>query len=293
MKLSSRQHGALEILASGIAFGFLAIFGKLAFAQGLSPGEFLALRFLIAASSLGLWLFFTQRRSLQLPFQTIRRCLILGCLGYAVFSSCFFIALKHLSASLTVLLLYLYPAFVAIGASLYLNERLGRAAKLALPLSLIGLVLLMGANLGAVSGLGLAAGIGSAAFYSIYILLSRKWLEGVDALAAVFYIQLGAAILLCLLHFRGEAAVLGSLAKAPLEILGAALISSVLAMALFLSGLKKLKAAEASILSTAEPVTAIIVAVLFFSETLAPIQWLGALLLLSSLIILAKSQNPA
>ena len=46
--ISRRSIGIIEIVTAGIGFGFIGVFGKQAFEGGLTPGELLSLRFLIA-----------------------------------------------------------------------------------------------------------------------------------------------------------------------------------------------------------------------------------------------------
>jgi drug/metabolite transporter (DMT)-like permease len=45
-----RSSGTLLCLGSGVAFGAMAIFGKLAYAEGASVGTLLAVRFVLAAA---------------------------------------------------------------------------------------------------------------------------------------------------------------------------------------------------------------------------------------------------
>ena len=65
---------------------------------------------------LALYITARNRALFRVPLVDLGKCAVLGVLGYAVFSSCFFEALNGLSASLTVLLLYTYPVIVALGA---------------------------------------------------------------------------------------------------------------------------------------------------------------------------------
>lgn len=289
--MSSRALGILQILASGFCFGFLGLFGKFAYAHGLTPGEFLSFRFLGAAAVIGLWLALAKPGSLRLDRSVIGKSLLLGILGYAVFSSCFFQALTGLSVSLTVLLLYTYPIFVTLGARLFLNERIERTGVWALPLALLGLILLVANDLRVEHASALLFGLGSAIFYSVYILLARLWLKAVDPFAAIFYIQAGAGGVLGLLHLRDlpHSAALATTAALPL--LGAVVISTVLAMGLFLAGLAKLPSSQASILSTAEPITGILVAALILGERLTHPQALGGALVLTALVLISRDKT--
>jgi len=282
-----RRLGLIEILLSGFCFGFLGVFGKWAFAYGFTAGEYLAWRFLFASAGLGIFLTLRDRAALVLPRRTVLRCLGLGVVGYAVFSSCFFTALGGLSASLTVLLLYTYPVLVALGAALFFGERLKPAQVAALPLVMLGMLLLVWGEFRVRDPRYLALGIASAVFYAAYILASSRWLRGVPALVSTFYIMLGAGLTLAVIHLRPERIPVG---PGPWGVIAAtAFISTLLAMAFFLSGLQKITSAEASILSAAEPVTGIALATLLLGESMKPAQWLGGALVLGAMVLVATA----
>lgn len=59
-------------------------------------------------------------------------------------------------------------------------------------------------------------------------------------------------------------------------------------MSFFLSALQKLSSFEVSILSTAEPVTGIVLAMLFLGEKMQPLQVLGASMILGAMFLAAK-----
>lgn len=159
-----RLMGIIEIILSGICFGFLGIFGKKAYAAGISSGEFLSFRFLFSAMILGIFFAAFDRKKIILPKKNIFHCLLLGIFGYAVFSSCFFRALQGLSVSLTVLLLYLYPVFVSLGAVLIFKEKLSKMKLLAIPLQFIGLAIFIGVDWQKNDFTSFLFGIGSAIF---------------------------------------------------------------------------------------------------------------------------------
>lgn len=285
-----REIGIIQILLSGICFGTLGIFGKWAYEKGLTPGEFLSMRFLIGAALLASWLAITDRRSLRLPLKALLHCFLLGALGYAVFSSFFFEALKGLSASLTYLLLYTYPVMVSLGAWIFMGERLHRAQKIALPVVVSGLLLLVWGDFQVYAKSSLLFGFLAAVFYSIYILTSSRVLKNIPAQSSTLYIMLSAGVLLSIFHVRAHTFEI--LPSAWLVAAGTGLIGSLLAMSLFLAGLQKLTNAEASILSTSEPVTGVIFAAIFLGERMRAEQFLGAALILGAMILIHSSVRP-
>lgn len=286
----TRKLGFLQVALSGVFFGCLSLFGKTAFEVGVTPGEFLALRFLGAGILMFLVILLLGGK-IRLGAKNIAICALLGIVGYALFSFLFLRSLVDLSSALSVLLLYQYPWIVAIAASMFLGEKIRPTQWLLFPLLVVGLGLVIGFDYEVRSPLGLLYGFGAAVFYSIYILVARFALRNVPALPAVAWIQLFAGLVLFALHFRSEQRVVEVLTVAAIPIGLTILFPTVLAMSLFIAGLQKLKSWEVSIISTLEPLTTILLGAWFLQETLAPIQVLGCLLLLGAMLGLAVTER--
>src|SRR5215203_582677 len=88
-----RSSGTLLCLASGAAFGAMAIFGKLAYEEGATVGTLLAVRFAFAAALF--WCLLAAGRGATLRALTRRDVAIglaLGACGYALQAGLFFAA---------------------------------------------------------------------------------------------------------------------------------------------------------------------------------------------------------
>lgn len=291
--LSSRQIGFIQIILSGMCFGALGFFGKMAYQRHILPGELLALRYSISAILTGLIIFFTNKNSLRLNRFHLVSSLFLGIFGYALFSSLFFMALTGLSASLTVLLLYTYPVMVAVMSQFILKEHLGRLGVLSLIVVSIGIVALVWGEWSVSDPKFLLYGIGSAFFYALYIMYSRKYLSDIPALPSSFYVQLGAGFILAIIHFHNIDRPMEIISTYPVLIINMAFICSLLAMTLFLAGLRRITSSEASVLSTTEPLFGVLIAGLFLGEQLTMIQILGGILILLGMIMIARSKVQA
>lgn len=287
--MSKRTIGILEILASGLCFGFLGLFGKRAFEKGVSAAEFLAFRYLLAAMMMAVLVVIRSRAvsALWLGRKRVAMSLLLGVLGYAVFSSFYFLALERISASMTVILLYMYPVLVSAGGAIFFKERIPLSRLPAVPMAFAGLICLVWVDLQIGQPSGLIFGLLSAVFYTVYILLSSHWMKGGDAMASTFWIQLGAGATLLVFSFSSVTRTIQIFQIAWLEIVLIAFICSVLAMWLFLSGLLKIQNWEASLLSMAEPITGVAIGVLVLREQLSRLQWTGAILVLAALALVS------
>lgn len=285
--MTQKQLGYFQVILAGIFFGFLGTFGKVAYENNILPGELLGLRFLTSAILFGVLLFFFKREAFQMSFQDAVISLFLGILGYAVFSSCYFYALQGISASLTVLLLYTYPIVVTIGARIFFKEHIGLKGVLALIISTIGMVALVWGKWEVSGALFLVYGLASSFFYAVYILISRKALERVNFLGSSFYVQLGAGLALCLLHFKSFDRPVEIVTNHYGLIIGMAIICSLFPLTLFLAGLQKLSASETSILSTTEAIFGVLIASIYLNERMSNIQFMGGFLVLVGAVLIA------
>jgi drug/metabolite transporter (DMT)-like permease len=293
MTTSSRTIGFIQIILSGICFGFLGVFGKLAYRSGITPGELLALRYSVSAIVTLVSILLTNRGSLlTLTKFEILSSLLLGIFGYALFSSLYFAALTGLSASLTVLLLYTYPLMVTIFSRILLKEKMRLPGQISLLLVSVGMVGLVKAEWSISNPKFIMFGLGSAFFYALYIIFSRKYLSQVNSLCSSFYVQLGAGGILFLLNYHENPKRAGEILQGhfPL-IISMAFICSFMAMTLFLAGLQKIKSSEASILSMAEPISGVLIATIILHEKLEWIQIGGGFLILVGMLLVSLKEK--
>ena len=279
-----KMSGTLFCLASGAAFGAMAVFGKLAYDEGATAGTLLAVRFTLAATLF--WILVPLRELRAVAPRDIRTGLLLGAFGYSLQAGCYFVALERIDASLLALLLYTFPALVAAAAVAIGRERFGGRHVIAVFLATGGLTLaVMGAGDGALDPLGVALGLGAAVVYSAYILISDGVARRVRPRVLATFVCTGAAISL----LTGSALLgqlrLGELTAAGWGWLGClAVISTVAAITLFFAGLERVGPTSAAILSTVEPLVTVMLAFVVFGEQLTSLQLLGGLLVLAAVV---------
>jgi drug/metabolite transporter (DMT)-like permease len=283
--------GALICLASAVAFGAMAIFGKLAYDAGANVGTLLAVRFLLAAAMFWLLVAGTgaARHLRALSRRDVALALALGSVAYSAQAGAYFAALERLDASLLSLLLYTFPAMVTIAAIALGREPANRRTAGALGLASGGLFLVLaGAGSGALDPLGTLLGISAAVIYSTYVLSSASVAERVGPLLLSALVCTGAATTLTLAGAAGGDLRLGDVSAAGFGWLAAlAVVSTVGAVSLFFAGLRRVGPTTASILSTAEPLTTVVLAFLAFGEALGPVQLAGGALVLGAVLVLS------
>jgi drug/metabolite transporter (DMT)-like permease len=288
--------GTLLCLGSGASFGAMAIFGKLAYAEGATVGTLLSVRFVLAA--ILFWILVlarggTAREARALGRRNAAAGLALGAGGYALQAGCYFAGLERIDASLLSLLLYTFPAIVAVAAVTLGRERIDSTRLTALTLASGGLVLVVSAaGPGALDPVGVALGLGAALVYSSYILVSEGIAKRLAPNVLAALVCTGAAVSL-----TGGSALLGDLRPADLTVPGwgwlacLAVVSTVVSISLFFAGLRRVGPTSASILATVEPVVTVLLAFLVFGERLSPVQLSGGALVLVAVLVLQSGRD--
>jgi len=280
-----RLAGVAWVAVSALGFGLLGIFGKYAFAAGASTATVLLLRFLIGGGCMALLM-----QLLHLPWPKGREFWILvgmGAVGYVGQAFCYFSALRHASAGLTALLLYLYPALVTLAAAVLGRQRLTWGKGGAVAASLIGILLTVAGGI-AGSPAGVAFGSGAAVIYTLYILVGEQVTPRTGAIPAATVVMLAAAavygVAVTIEGLQLPTGVHGWLAVG-----GIVFLSTIVAMVGFFAGMQRLGAADAATISTLEPVVTLVFAAILLGESLAPLQMTGAALVIFAVLVLTRS----
>jgi len=276
--------GVALVIGSACCFGTLGVFGKLAYRLGLTTPQLLSYRFALAA--LLLWLAAAAMRQPLPPRRSLVGLAIMGGAGYVGQSGSYFTALHFIPASTNALLLYTFPVVVTLLAALLFGEPLGWLKLGAVGLAFFGTLLVVEAQLHAASPIGIVLGLGSAAFYSGYILYGSRLLPGLPPVSATASIMTSAAVV-----WSAYAGVTGQLAvdwTGPRIglILTFAVLGTTIPVLTFILGLRLVGPSRAAILSTFEPAATVLLAVIILAETANPIQYLGGAFILASVVLL-------
>jgi drug/metabolite transporter (DMT)-like permease len=266
---------------SGVLFSVSNVSASKALTEGLPVSLVTIAR--LAIGCLLLWAVKSLRKGYRVPGHLRLRLVAVGVLS-ATQVYCLYQAVQRLSPPLAVLLLYSYPAIVAVQSAAFLHAHLGRVKVLAVLTSLAGILLIVGVPTGRVTVAGCLFGLGSGLSLATYIVLMSRVTRGVAPLTAVAWLQLGAVT-------AGVAVSLGTVRLSPhpgglgwLVVVG---LASGTAAALFLTGLQRLTPTIASLASTIEPISTAGLAAVVLGVALTWVQLAGGLLIVSAVFIIS------
>jgi drug/metabolite transporter (DMT)-like permease len=271
--------GVACALASGVCFSVSTVCAQKAIGAGLPVAVVAGSRPVIGATFLFAVTAVTGR-------QAIAGRARLRLMGVGLFTAAqiflLYQSVDRIAAPLAVLLLYTYPALVAVLSLLVLRERLGPVKIAALAASLAGVLLIVGLPGRRVTLAGVAFGLGAGLSLAVYIVLAAAATRGIKPLTAVSWIQLGAAIAyLPALAFTPRMGTPGLGWLVPVG-LGAGA-----ATALFLTSVHRLGATTASIAATIEPISTAALSAVLLGVTLTAAQAYGGLLIVAALVLVS------
>ena len=288
---------------SAIAFGSGGLFARPVYATGVDWLTLMAWRFLVAGALA--WALLLARADARRALRAMPRRQVLVTIGLGVFyvsnTATYYAGIATVDLSLAALIVYIYPPVVAVLALRLGRPLEGRRAWTALGIAVAGVVLAVGgipeSAMPPIEGLLLV--IAAPLAYSCWIILAARHSgerrdrtghgsdEGANASVVGAVMLTATAAVYWTVNLALDHPVLpGEIpAEAWPGILGVAVVAGFLAVQGFYAGAQRIGAAQASLISTVEPLWTILAASILLGEHLAPIQWVGGALILVGVLL--------
>jgi drug/metabolite transporter (DMT)-like permease len=309
-----RAVGLLLIVISAAGFGSGTVLSKPIYATGLDWLQLLAWRFTIGTVLAWAWLLVSPTRRAAVRRLGRRPALVAIGLGvwYTGNAGTYYAGLETVPASLAGVLVYLYPAIVAVLSVRFATRLSGRRPWFALGIALVGVVLALGgidlATPPPIAGIALI--LASPLIYAGWIVLAARLAGersdhlapeqagagGVDdaAAASALMISATAAIFVGAALATGRPYLPSGIPGGAWPYLGAiGFAGTFLAIQTFYAGSRRIGAAQAALVSTIEPLIIVTLAGLALHETLTPIQLGGAALIIVGVLIAQTAERPS
>jgi drug/metabolite transporter (DMT)-like permease len=292
--LSVERNVRICAVLGAVTIAFSSILVRLSHA---SPETAAIFRCLYALPFLGLLAYLEDRRYGRRSWRERRVAMLAG-----VFFCADLILWHHsigdVGAGLATVLANVQVVLVPLVAWAVLSERPGRQVLAALPIALLGVLLISGAlehgaygrdpTRGAIFGLG--AGIA----YVGFLLFLRHGGSDLRRPAGPLFDATAVATVLCVIVglIVGDAKLVPQFPGA-WWLITLALSSQVMGWLLITSSLPRLPAAMTSVLLTVQPVGSVVLAALIFAESPSPLQLVGVLLILGALLTATRPARRA
>lgn len=291
--MTDRRTGIAWILVSALAYSLFTVMSKRLLDE-IEPIDVLFWRFAIATPVV--WAIVAVRartghgpNPLRIEWHPrFAMGLLFGVLAWFAF-----IGVDKLPGDLYVVIIYTYPAMVAVGAR-FLGKPASRQLWTAVAITTLGIALTVPeifeeAQDAAVFGFGLT--VLNAALYACYILYSERIVNDTkghhlagDSFVAAAWGMIGSVLVAVVLVLASGGVAAPQSGIAVLCMFGLAIISTVVSQTAFFLGVSKLGPAPAALVAASEPVMALTWLVLFLDESMRALQVVGAVLVIVGVV---------
>lgn len=285
--MGSRTKGYLIGAAAAATYGLNPLFALPLYGAGMTADSVLFFRYLIAIPLLAAMIK-VRGRSFSVSDRQIAVLAALGIL-LAISSLTLFLSYTYMDAGIASTMLFVYPIMVAVIMAGVFREKISAVTILCIAGALSGIGLLYKNSDGAtLSFAGTMLVMASALSYAIYIVAVNKTsIRRVPTLVATFYMLLFGVVL-----FAIRLATDGSIPVPDSShwhlwgcVVGLAVFPTVVSFACTTAAIKYIGSTPTAILGALEPLTAVLIGVCVFGETLTLRDIIGLLLILCAVTV--------
>lgn len=291
-----RINGIFYAALSSASFGFSPLFSIGLLAAGLSNFDILSYRWGIAGIALMLYAFIKRKSLRLLSWDETWKVILLSVLR-AITSITLLIGYANISSGIASTINFMYPIIVAVCMMVFFREKKSLVDICAIVVSIFGVYLLASGDSLIIDGgntsLGLTCSIISAfSFAAYYILMKRVKADKIEVVKFTTWIMMLSALyfIICAFVFEGQLRMISG-CKPWLFIMGLALWSTMISNFTGVKAVRRIGPTFTSILGALQPLTAVILGVLFLHEHLYLKSIIGITLILAAVTIVVMHQK--
>ena len=286
MKKRSLKLGYFYIILSAVLFGCMPLMANRIYADGVNAMTLVFFRNALSLPFLAA-LVFLKKESFAVSPKTVLPVVVIGIFGCALTPFLLFSSYKYISGGTATVFHFVYPAIVLLLGIVFLRNKVSGGSLVAIILCLLGIALFYNPA-ESINLEGSILALSSGVTYGIYIfLLGRFDRRGMGGYVFAFFVAAASALaLLAVCLVSGGLSLPKTLGGYLLCILFALLIN-VGAVVLFQSGTFIIGGEKASILSTFEPITSLVVGFVALGESIGYLSIIGSVLVLSASVLIA------
>lgn len=291
-----KTNGIFYASVSSASFGFSPLFTLGLLTAGLTGFDVLSYRWLIAGIVLMIYAF-CKKKSLRLnSFDEVWKIVLLSVLR-SITSITLLIGYANISSGIASTINFMYPVIVTICMMMFFGEKKSLMDIIAIAASIFGVYLLASGDSiiveGGNTGLGLTCSLISAfSFAAYYILMKQVRADKIEVVKFTTWIMLLSAVyfIACAFMFEGRLSIISN-GKSWLYILGLGLWATMVSNITGVKAIRRIGPTHTSILGALQPVTAVILGVLFLGEHLYIRSCIGITIILAAVSIVVMHQK--
>lgn len=286
---TNERSGYLYVALAALIFAISGTASKFLFNTGLTAFQLIQLRTTLACAGLLLWLPLKNPRWLKIALKDLPYFAGLGVFGIGSAQFFYLFAISKINVAAAILLHYTGPVFVALYTVLVQKRKLGPISILAIFGTLAGCYFVVGAyhlEVLSLNRAGIVGGLLAAVAFAIYSIFSEYGMRTYTPWTVLFYGMLFAALMWNVLYPPFDAVFQPYTAIQWWWIGFVGICGTIVPFGLYFEGIRRIEPTHASLTATLEPISAGVISALFIGEMMAPLQVMGGVIVLASIVLL-------
>lgn len=286
--LSSRSKGIIAALTSAFFLGLTPVFGKEAILIGLSPFAVVALRTILATLMLAAVVFCFYRQFFYIYPAGLFGCLLAGWIN-GIGSLFYYSALAHIDASIGHLLYSLYPLFLVLWLALD-RQPPKRLTLIQIALAFPAVYLLTQSGASKIDLIGMLEMLVASALYALHLPINQRVLYDMPAPTVTLYTLVAMSMVVIPVFLLSGQENIPASGFIVWPLFALTLVTFLSRLMLFV-GIKHLGGMKTALLGLSEMLVAVFFSNLWLGESFTPAQWIGAILLMISLVMVGFDRS--
>lgn len=292
--MNIKLKGALFGILAAISYGTNPLGALFLFTDGINADTVLFYRFSIAAVLLGI-LMIIKKESFKINKRELGVVAGLGVL-FGISSLGLFTSFQYMEAGVASTILFIYPVIVAVIMAVFFKEKVSSVTVVSILLALAGVALLYGGGSGgALNTWGVILVLIASLTYALYIIFVNKADLRISDTKLTFYVLIFCTLTLFLHSLTGESTRLQLLTTPEMWFWAfmLAVVPTIISLLLMVKAINLIGSTPTAIMGALEPLTAVVIGIAVFGESLTIQLVIGVVLILAGvlLIVAGKSLN--
>ncbi len=285
MKNRTIIKGYVLVIISAFLFGCMPLITRYIYAEKINRESVVLFRNLLALPLLALFTW-RQDKSFKISVKAIPSIVLIALMGCCITPLLLYGSYQHIATGTATVFHFVYPAVVVLIGFIFLRKKIKLNTFLAVLLCVVGLCMFYNPN-EQLDIIGCSLALASGVTYAIYVvLLSVFRYNDVSGFKLSFYISAVCSVSLLAVCLAFDRITLPATILGWLLCILLAIVVGVGAVVMFQRGTFLIGGERASVLSTIEPLTGVLMGVIVFQENFNVSMCIGSLLVICACILI-------
>ena len=289
--MTSVTKGIVLVIGSALIYGFTPILARITYDGGSNGVTMTFLRAVLALPIVGIIL-----KCMNVPFSVTRRqvcdLMVSVGIGSGVTTILLYLSYAYIPVGMATTLHFIYPVVVSVACAVFFREKMSAAVLFALAISIVGVVLTADRTSAGGGSTGMLLAVASGFTFAYYVIrLDKSDLRTMHFFKLSFYTCVTVGIVSGAYGLATNTLSFDLTAEAWTYSWIVSLCTSVGAVTMLQQGIRMTGATRASILSTFEPVTSVLLGALILQETLSLPKMIGGACIIASVLVITMTAS--